>query len=137
MFLLDTNITSELRKPRPHGAVVAWFASRAPSAYAVPSIAIYEAQAGAEIVRFQNPAKAAEIEMWISDLIRLSRVLPLDAPAAQETARLMHGKSLDLLEDAMIAAIAKVNGLTIATRNTADFLSFGVPQVNPFLFPRP
>ncbi len=49
---------------------------------------------------------------------------------------MMHGKSLDLLEDAMIAAIAAVNGLTIATRDTADFLHFGVAQVDRFLFPR-
>jgi len=48
----------------------------------------------------------------------------------------MRGKSLDLLEDAMIAATAKVNGLTIATRNTGDFKNFSVPQVNPFLHPR-
>lgn len=61
-------------------------------------------------------------------------VLPLDGPAARETAHLIHGKSLDLLEDAMIAAIARVHNLTVATRNTRDFVLFDVPLVDPFLF---
>jgi toxin FitB len=59
-------------------------------------------------------------------------VLPVDAPAFREWARLMHRKSPDLSEDAMIAAVAKTQGLTVATRNTADFKAFGVALVNPF-----
>jgi predicted nucleic acid-binding protein len=136
IFLLDTNISSELRKPKPHGAVVAWFFSQPPSAYAIPSISIYETQVGIEVVRSQNPQKAGEIEAWLDQLVKVSIVLPLDAAAAREAAKLMRGKSLDLLEDAMIAAIAKVNGLTVATRNTGDFKHFGVPHINPFLHPR-
>lgn len=69
-------------------------------------------------------------------MLKVSVVLPLDTAASRETAKLMRGKSLDLLEDAMIAAIAKVNGLTVATRNTGDFKNFNVPQVDPFLHPR-
>jgi len=136
IFLLDTNITSELRKPKPHGAVVAWFFSQPPSAFAIPSVGIYETQVGIEVVRSQNPDKATAIEAWLDELLKVSIVLPLDTAAARETAKLMRGKSLDLLEDAMIAATAKVNGLTIATRNTGDFKNFSVPQVNPFLHPR-
>ena len=127
---------SELQKPKPHGAVVAWFFSQPPSAFAIPSVAIYETQVGIEVVRSQNPVKAAEIEAWLDEALKVSVVLPLDTAAARETAKLMRGKSLDLLEDAMIAAIAKVNGLTVATRNTADFRNFNVPQIDPFLHPR-
>jgi predicted nucleic acid-binding protein len=136
MFLLVTNITSELRKPKPHGAVVAWFFSQSPRAYAIPSIAIYGTQVGIERVRSHNAAKASERQLWLDELVQISRVLPFDAAAARQTARLMHGKPEDLPEDAMIAAIAKVNGLIVVTRNTSDFAHFGVAQINPFLHPR-
>ena len=135
-FLLDTNIPSELRKPKPHGAVAAWYAAHPESAYAIPSIATYEIQVGIEILRNQNPIKAGELDIWLDLLLQTATMLPFSDAAARETARLMHGKSLDFLEDAMIAAIAKVNGLILATRNTKDFIQFGVPQVNPFLHPR-
>ena len=59
-------------------------------------------------------------------------VLPLDAPAAREWARLIHRKSDTLIEDALIAAIAKVNRLTVVTRNIRHFRVFDVPTVNPF-----
>jgi len=61
-------------------------------------------------------------------------VLPLDGPAFRCWAKLMHRKSDSLYEDAMIAAVAKTNGLTVVTRNTADFCSFGVELLNPFEF---
>jgi predicted nucleic acid-binding protein len=99
-------------------------------------VSIYEIQVGVESVRSHDPFKASEIELWLAELIQFTRIVAFDAAAARETARMMHGKSLDLLEDAMIAAIAAVNGLTIATRDTADFLHFGVAQVDRFLFPR-
>ena len=133
-FLLDTNVLSELRKPRPHGAVLAWSAAQPPFSYAIPSIALYELQAGVEIVRQHDLGKAAEIEQWMGKLSRVAIILPLDDAAAIETAKLMHGKSLDLLEDAMIAAIAKTRGLTIATRNSKHFASFPVDHFNPFDF---
>lgn len=133
-FLLDTNIISEWSKPKPHGGVLAWFAAYPPSEYAIPSVALYELQAGIELARPNHPGKAAELTVWTDRLIRASIILPLDDLAAREAARLIHGKSLDLLEDAMIAATARVKGLTIATRNTKDFYLFDVPLINPFLF---
>ncbi len=133
-FLLDTNVISELRKTRPHGAVLSWYHSYDEAAFALPSLALYEIQAGIEVTRRQNLAKARDIELWIQSLIDETVVLPLSAIGAREAARMMYGQSKAIIEDAMIAAIAKANGLTVATRNTRDFERFDVPLVNPFLF---
>jgi predicted nucleic acid-binding protein len=133
-FLLDTNVLSELRKAKPHGAVLAWYKSHSPAAFAVPALALYEIQAGAEVTRRQDAEKAREIERWAEALANEAVVLSLDGGSARESARLMARQSKLLIEDAMIAAIARVNGLTVATRNTRDFERFGVALVNPFLF---
>jgi predicted nucleic acid-binding protein len=135
-FLLDTNIISELRKPRPHGGVSAWIQSHPNEAFAVPAIALFELQMGIELLRRQDPDRAQEFDGWIGRIAAATRVLPLDADAAREAARLLEKHSPELMADAMIAAIARSNGLTVATRNTRDFERFAVPLVNPFLHPR-
>lgn len=135
-FLLDTNVLSELRKARPHGAVLAWYKSHSATAFALPALALYEIQAGAEVTRRQDAEKAREIERWVEALANGAVVLPLDGVSARESARLMARQSKLLIEDAMIAAIARVNGLTVATRNTRDFEHFAVPLVNPFQHPK-
>jgi hypothetical protein len=134
-FLLDTNILSEVRKPKPHGGVLAWFMANHSATFATPSIALFELQMGAEKIRKQDPYRAEVFDFW-AGRIAGANVLPLDAAAARETARLMSKQPTVLLLDAMIAAIAKVNGFTVATRNTRDFERFEVPLVNPFLFPK-
>ena len=65
MYLLDTNIISELRKPRPHGAVVAWLQARDDAELYVSVVTLAEIQAGIELTRDQDPAKAREIEAWL------------------------------------------------------------------------
>lgn len=89
---------------------------------------------GVEKIRPQDPYRAAQFEFWIERLAAGSNVLPFDVAASRETARLLYKQPSELMADAMIAAIAKVNGLTIATRNTRDFERFRVPVVNPFTF---
>jgi hypothetical protein len=132
MFLLDTNVVSELRKPKPHGAVLAWF-ERAPEAQLyVSAVTIGEIQAGIELTREQDDAKAGELEAWLAQLAAAYNVLPMDAACFRVWAQLMHRQSDTLYEDAMIAATARVHGLTVATRNVADFKRFGVALVNPF-----
>ena len=134
MYLLDTNVISELRKPRPHGGVVAWVASVPDRELFLSALTLGELQAGVERTRRQDPARASEIEAWI-DLVENSwQLIPLDAPVLREWARLMDRRSDHLLEDAMIAATARVYKLTVATRNARDFQHFDVPLVNPFLF---
>lgn len=136
-FLLDTNILSEVRKgPRAHGGVLAWFAANHDAYFAIPAIALFELQMGAEKVRQQDPLRAAEFDFWVGKLAGGTNVLSLDSAAAREAARLLNKQSMVLLADAMIAAIARVNGLTVATRNTRDFELFFVPLVDPFLFPK-
>lgn len=132
MYLLDTNVVSELRKPKPHGGVLAWLESIDDTKLYLSAVTLGEIQAGVEITREQDAAKAAEIEAWLELVAASYNVLPMDAAVFRRWARLMHGTSNTLYEDAMIAATADVHGLTMVTRNVADFKSFGVPLLNPF-----
>lgn len=134
MYLLDTNVVSELRKQRPHGAVVEWLKSVDDISLHLATVTLGEIQAGIELTREQDAEKAKEIEAWLDLLADSYNVLPMDGPAFRCWAKLMHRKSETLYEDAMIAAIAKVNGLTVVTRNITDFTSFGVGLLNPFEF---
>ena len=93
---------------------------------------IGEIQSGIEITREQDEAKASEIEAWLEMVASSYNVLPMDARTFRAWARLMHRRSDTVYEDAMIAATAQVHGLTVVTRNVADFKSFGVPLLNPF-----
>jgi predicted nucleic acid-binding protein len=133
-YLLDTNVVSELRKPRPHGAVVAWLQSLDDAQLYVSAVTLGEIQAGIEMTREQDPQKAQEIEAWLALVAGAYNVLPMDAAAFTAWARLMHRKSDTFYEDAMIAATAKVHGLTVATRNVADFRALGFEVFNPFVY---
>ena len=108
MYLLDTNVVSELRKPKPHGAVVAWLQGLEDAQIHLSAVTIGEIQAGIELTREQDQAKAQEIEAWLEMLTSSYNVLPMHASAFRAWARLMHRKSETVYEDAMIAATAKV-----------------------------
>lgn len=132
MYLLDTNVVSELRKPRPHGAVVAWLQSVDDAHLFLSAVTLGEIQAGIELTREQDTTKADEIEAWLELVASAYNVLPMDANALRRWARLMHRQSGTLYEDAMIAATAQAHGLTLVTRNVADFKALGVAVFNPF-----
>ncbi len=132
MWLLDTNVVSEMRKPRPHPGVVAWMSRQARQSLFVAAATVGEIQQGVELARITNPEKAAEIEAWLNELVSISRVLSADEHVFREWARLMDRRSKDLIIDALIAATAQVHGLTVATRSTRDFEALGVATVNPF-----
>jgi predicted nucleic acid-binding protein len=133
MYLLDTNIVSELRRARPHGAVVAWLRDARNEDLHVSAVTIGEIQSGIEITREQDEAKAAEIEAWLEQISETYNVISMDARAFRAWARLMHRRTDDLIEDAMIAATASVHNLTVVTRNVRNFEDFAVPTLDPFV----
>ena len=127
-------MVSEVRKHKPHGAVVAWLADLRDDQVFLSAVTMGELQAGIELTRRQNPEKAEQIELWVDQLEASYQVLPMDTVSFREWGRLLQGKSDHLIEDAMIAATARVHGLTVATRNERDFRQFQVGAFNPFQF---
>jgi predicted nucleic acid-binding protein len=119
---LDTNVVSELRKPRPHGAVVAWLNHLGDEQLFLSAVTLGEPQAGIERTRLQDRKKALEIESWVNQLADSIQVLPMDARCFREWARLMNGKSDTLVDDARI----------VATRNERELAALGVTLLNPF-----
>jgi len=131
-YLLDTNVVSEVRKLRPHPAVIAWLSGQHAEQLLIAAVTAAELQAGLERTRRQDQDKAAELELWIDRLISAYQFLPMDAACFREWARLMDRKPRQLEFDAMIAATARVHDLTVATRNEQDFKHFDVQLFNPF-----
>jgi hypothetical protein len=132
MYLLDTNVVSELRRAKPHGGVVAWLRSIDHRLLRLSAVSLGEIQAGIELTRDQDPGRAAEIERWADEVARAYEILPMDTIICRTWAKLMHGKSDTLADDARIAATAVVHGLTVVTRNVRDFVPFEVQTFNPF-----
>jgi toxin FitB len=132
MYLLDTNVVSELRKPKPHGAVLDWLNSIDDAQLYISAVTLGEIQAGIEVTRDQDSAKASEIELWLNQVAATYNVLSMDGAAHRLWAKLMHRKSDTLYEDGMIAATARLHNLTVVTRNVADFVPFEVLTLNPF-----
>jgi hypothetical protein len=131
-YLLDTNIISEIHKPKPHGGVVAWFEGLRDEQIFLSAVTLGELQEGIERTRRQDAAKASVIEAWVDELENSSTVLPVDGRSFREMARMMVGKQEDLLYGVLIAATARLHGLTVATRNEKDFRHLGVEIINPF-----
>lgn len=131
-YLLDTNVVSELRKPRPHGAVVAWVSDQQEEQLFLSAVTLGELQAGIERTRRQDPVKASQIELWADQLASSYQILPMDTSCFREWGRILDQQPDELLEDAMIAATARVHNLIVATRNEADFKRLDVRIFNPF-----
>jgi toxin FitB len=131
-YLLDTNVISELRRVKPHGAVVAWLETLRVEQIFLSAVTMGELQTGVELTRRQDAAKAREIESWLASVEMSFAIVPMDSACFREWSRLMAGKPDVRREDAMIAATARVHGFEVATRNEADFKRLGVRIINPF-----
>jgi len=132
MYLLDTNVVSELRRQKPHGAVIAWLNSVDDKDLYLSAVTLAEIQAEIELTRDQNPEKAEELESWLNLVTDSYNILPMDGVTFRIWAKLMHKHSDTLYEDAMIAATAKNNKLIVVTQNVTDFEYFDMDIVNPF-----
>jgi predicted nucleic acid-binding protein len=132
VYLLDTNIVSELRKPRPHPKVIAWLQGVDDPDLHLSAVTLAEIQAGIEVTRTQDRSKAAELEAWADQVADSYNVLAMDAACFRRWAKLMHRQSDTIYEEAMIAATALVHNLTVVTRNVRDFSRFETRVLNPF-----
>ena len=132
MFQIDTNVISELRRPKPNPQVVEWVNTLTTEQLFISAVTIGEIQAGIELTREQDPEKASQLEAWLIQVGRSYNILPTDAKTFRHWAKLMHRQSITLIEDAMIAATAISNGLAVATRNTRDFEALGLEAFDPF-----
>jgi predicted nucleic acid-binding protein len=135
MFLLDTNVISELRRPDKADRNVAAWANAIPAAsFFMSAISILEIELGALLIARKDAAQGVVLRAWIDDHILArfeGRILAVDTAVAQRCARL-HVPDPRAERDALIAATALVHGLTVVTRNVADFEPTGVALVNPW-----
>ena len=133
-FLLDTNIISEIRnRERAHPSVANWVAQTPVKEIGTSVVVLAEIRRGIELKRRHDPEQAAALDRWFAQMrMRLADcVLPVDEPIADAWARLSAPDPLPLI-DGLLAATAKVHGLTLVTRNAADVARTGVAVLDPF-----
>lgn len=133
MYLLDTNVVSETRKPGPHAAVVAWLRTVRDDTH-ISAVTLGEIQAGIEITRSQDADKARDLEAWLDQLATRSSVLPMDGPTFRRWALIMQEKPGSMCEDPMIAATAQQRDLTVVTRNIRDFTTSAVRTLDSLTY---
>jgi predicted nucleic acid-binding protein len=133
-YLIDTNVISELRKgERAQREVVAWFSNLAEEEVFLSVLTLGEIRRGIEGIRRRDAAAAASLESWLGRIAEAhaERIVPLDRAVAEEWGRLNVPDPLPVV-DGLLAATAKVAGLTLATRNAVDVARPGVSLFNPF-----
>jgi predicted nucleic acid-binding protein len=133
-FLLDTNVISEIRKlERPDPNVAKWVAQTPVKEIGTSVLVLAEIRRGIELKRRRDAEQAAALDRWFAQMrTRLGdRVLPIDEPIAEAWALLSVPDRLPLI-DGLLAATAKVHGLMLVTRNTADVARTGVAILDPF-----
>ena len=135
MFLLDTNVVSELRKKQADGHVVKWANSVSPASLYLSAITVLELETGALRIERRDPSQGQLLRNWLEHHVKPAfsgRILPVDTSVATRCARL-HVPDRSSECDALIAATALVHGLTLVTRNIADFQLSGVNLINPWI----
>jgi toxin FitB len=133
-YLLDTNVISELRKgERADASVIAWFADIADEEIFLSVLTIGEIRRGIESLRRRDPDSAATLDRWLALLseAHADRIVPVDCDIAEEWGRMNVPDPLSVV-DGLLAATARVLGLTLVTRNIADVRETGVELLDPF-----
>lgn len=137
MFLLDTNVVSELRKVGDGKAdlgLVAWVSSQDAAQFFISALTLMEIEIGILLLARRDEAQGALLRRWMDERVLPEfegRTLPIDAAVALRCARL-HVPDPRSERDALIAATALVHDMTVATRNVADFRATGVRLLNPW-----
>lgn len=133
-YLLDTNVISEVRKGTKCDAnVAAWWASIDDASIYLSVLVLGEIRKGVERVRPNDPAQARALEKWLTAVVQsfADRILPVDQAVADEWGRMAAKRPVSTV-DALLAASAKVHGMTLATRNVPDVADLGADVINPF-----
>lgn len=135
MYLLDTNVISELRKPRADAHVMHWASTQAPTSLFISAITVMELETGVLRAERKDPSQGRQLRYWLENQVLSSfngRILAIDTEVARRCAQL-HVPDPRSECDALIAATAQVHGLTVVTRNIADFQHCDVPLLNPWV----
>ena len=133
-YLLDTNIISEVGKgSRCNARVATWYDSIEDAEIYLSVLVLGEIRKGLERARRSDPSRARALENWLASIETsfAERILPIDQAIADEWGRMSAKRSVSTI-DALLAATAKVNGMTLVTRNTADVADLGAKFLNPF-----
>lgn len=139
MYLLDTNVVSELRRAKtgkadPH--VVSWAERVSAASLFLSAVTVLELEMGVLLIERRDPAQGTLLRAWLDERVLpafAGRILPVDTAVARRCARL-HVPDPRAERDALIAATALVQGLTVVTRNVADFAPMGVEILDPWTF---
>jgi predicted nucleic acid-binding protein len=137
MFLLDTSVVSELRKARAGRAdknVTAWAASESAASMFMSVITVQELEIGVLLAERRDPSRGAVLRRWLEEQVLpafAERIVPVDTAVARRSAPL-HVPDPRPVRDALIAATALVYGMSIVTRNVADFVPLGAEIIDPW-----
>jgi predicted nucleic acid-binding protein len=134
MFLLDTNVLSELRKPRADAAVRAWAGRQSSVLFHISAMTVLEIEIGALLMLRRDARQGKVLQAWLENGVLgqfAGRIIPIDSNVARRCAAL-HVPNPRPERDAFIAATALVHGMTVVTRNTRDFQDAGVAVLNPW-----
>jgi predicted nucleic acid-binding protein len=132
-FLLDTNVVSELRKAKPAGSVRSWVSSVRDTELYLSVLVVGELRQGIELLRRRDENRAASLDNWLSSIEHAyrERILPVSVQVAKEWGKINVPNRMPAI-DGLLAATAKVHGLTLVTRNTGDVRRTGIAVLNPF-----
>ncbi|MXW04627.1 MAG: type II toxin-antitoxin system VapC family toxin [Gemmatimonadetes bacterium] len=132
MYLLDTEVVSELRRSQPHQDALEWFLGLAPDQVYLSAVTVGEIQTGIEFARAKDASRAAELETWMGKLMDSQRVLPMDPAVFRVWGKLLYRRWDVRMTDAMIAATAVVHRLTVVTGDPESYDRLGVETLNPY-----